>query len=536
MKLFKQISYFCFLMAILIACHKNIENEFTTVTSEELYSLFNFDIQKDVYENLQLLHSFNKEKQYHVNGKIIVISKYTADNVDASQGEFNLSINGTVNHIPFQQTLKLNGFKIKIPEETNNNENKKNEKNEDVQEDIIISTEELKSLFSFDTSQTMQVLLTDLEKFKGEKHINGKLITINEVSVKQQDIKSGTFTLLVTGKINSKMEFRQTLNFTGVIFEEKEKPVNKPTDYNMAQRANIQITNGKNIYESNFDTFYRENKVDEFALQLKDFITVSSSNNDGQPYIYTQEDMQNTSFSDMRYEAGEKKLYLKVTYKGNTSPELFIYFDKNEYYQPFVTVNKAETGKYYQSGILHYTEEIGNGGYLFNQFVKARKDFKAEYQSHQNAGEYIYYSIKLLSPSYKELAQFDVAVNGFKELVNLKNELIITGGRYSDYIRTNLNKNTNIEGLIKNSFYKNIENLLFSINGTTPLFYSSEDHLLFNEDDKCLYFKDVIIEYHSIEKDRKGDITLKVKLSSINGTILDEIIPINHFLLSSDLK
>lgn len=46
MKISKQISYFCVLTVILIACHRNIEDEFTTVTPDELYSLFSFDTQK----------------------------------------------------------------------------------------------------------------------------------------------------------------------------------------------------------------------------------------------------------------------------------------------------------------------------------------------------------------------------------------------------------------------------------------------------------------------------------------------------------
>lgn len=87
----------------------------------------------------------------------------------------------------------------------------------------------------------------------------------------------------------------------------------------MTKRASIQIAHDKNIYESNFDTFYRENNSDEFALQLKDFITISSSNNDGIPYAYTQDDMQNTLLTDIRYDYRDKKLCLKVKYKNDIS-------------------------------------------------------------------------------------------------------------------------------------------------------------------------------------------------------------------------
>ena len=51
-----------------------------------------------------------------------------------------------------------------------------------------------------------------------------------------------------------------------------------------------------------------------------------------------------------------------------------------------------------------------------------------------------------------------------------------------------------------------------------------------------LYFNDVYIEYQSIVKETDGSFTMLVKLSSVNGRILDEIIPIKRFLLSSDLN
>lgn len=245
--------------------------------------------------------------------------------------------------------------------------------------------------------------------------------------------------------------------------------------------------------------------------------------------------MQHTSLTELRYESGEKKLYLKVKYKNYTSPELYLPFDHNEYYKTFIIVNQEEVGKYYQSGVLHYTEENGDGGYLFSQFITARNSFLVQYQSSQKAGEYINYSVKLLDSSHQELALFDVAVNGFRALTNLKNELIITGGAYSDYIRNALKKGGDVEALIKQTFTQHIKDLAFSINGTL-LTYDASKHSLYNDSKKSLYFEEVFIEYQSIEKDAQGGITLNVKLSSVNGTILDAIIPIKRFLLSSDLN
>lgn len=549
MKISKQISYFCVLTVILIACHRNIEDEFTTVTPDELYSLFSFDTQKDVYENLQLLNSFSTEKQYHVNRKTIVVSNCIPDNIDASQGRFSLTVTGTVNYTPFQEILNFKGFKIETPDERNKNEDEKNEsddkRNESENESgnsedaqtasHTITKEELKSIFIFDTNQTVTVVLADLEQFNGEKHINGKSIFIDKIIVQQQDTQSGTFTLLVTGNVNGQKDFEETLDFAGFALEKKEEPVNKPTDYNMTKRASIQITHDKNIYESNFDTFYRENNSDEFALQLKDFITISSSNNDGIPYAYTQDDMQNTLLTDIRYDYRDKKLCLKVKYKNDISPELYIPFDCNEYYKTFVTVNLSEARKYYQSGILHYLEEIGDGGYLFSKLLIARTGFLVQYQSASAFSQGINYTAKLLSSNHQELAQFDMVVSGFRDLNNLKNELIITGGEYSDFIQERLKRNANLDELIRNTFKNNISNLHFLINNTR-LLYSDSDHSLYNNENKPLYFNDVYIEYQSIVKETDGSFTMLVKLSSVNGRILDEIIPIKRFLLSSDLN
>ena len=95
---------------------------------------------------------------------------------------------------------------------------------------------------------------------------------------------------------------------------------------------------------------------------------------------------------------------------------------------------------------------------------------------------------------------------------------------------------TNIEKLIiRNTFKNNISNLHFLINNTR-LLYSDSDHSLYNNENKPLYFNDVYIEYQSIVKETDGSFTMLVKLSSVNGRILDEIIPIKRFLLSSDLN
>ena len=89
-----------------------------------------------------------------------------------------------------------------------------------------ITKEELKSIFIFDTNQTVTVVLADLEQFNGEKHINGKSIFIDKIIVQQQDTQSGTFTLLVTGNVNGQKDFEETLDFAGFANHRKKEKLN----------------------------------------------------------------------------------------------------------------------------------------------------------------------------------------------------------------------------------------------------------------------------------------------------------------------
>ena len=245
--------------------------------------------------------------------------------------------------------------------------------------------------------------------------------------------------------------------------------------------------------------------------------------------------MLNSSLADIRYDNWEKKLYFRVKYKSSTSPEVYIPFDHNEYYKLFISINKLETEQYYQSGVLHYLEETGDGGYLFNKFLTTRSGLLIQYRTAMAVGKDIYFSVNLLTSDYQELAQFDVAVSEFRDLKNLKNELIITGGEYSDYIRDRLKVNKDLDGLVKRTFKQNINKLRFSIN-STPMSYSQSMYSLCSDTEKSLYFNNVVMEYQSIVKEKDGSITLNVKLSSVNGSIIDIIVPITRFLLRNDVE
>ena len=124
---------------------------------------------------------------------------------------------------------------------------------------------------------------------------------------------------------------------------------------------------------------------------------------------------------------------------------------------------------------------------------------------------------------------------GFRELKNLATELIIDGGEYSELIRNRLTGNVDAEELIKSSFNQHVTKLSFSYSyeDFNELIYSPE-HTLYSDTEKLLYFKDVVIEFHSTVKESNGDLTLNVVLSSVNGYIIDSVIPIRHFLLNSD--
>ena len=119
---------------------------------------------------------------------------------------------------------------------------------------------------------------------------------------------------------------------------------------------------------------------------------------------------------------------------------------------------------------------------------------------------------------------------------NLETELIITGGDYSDFVSEKLDGNASVEEIVKRTFNQHVTELSFSYKGITQLSYNSSGPSLYSDDEKSLYFNEVIMEYHSMEKDVKGDMTLNIKLSSVNGKVINAIIPVKHFLTSGDLN
>ena len=100
---------------------------------------------------------------------------------------------------------------------------------------------------------------------------------------------------------------------------------------------------------------------------------------------------------------------------------------------------------------------------MFSKLLIARTGFLVQYQSASAFSQGINYTAKLLSSNHQELAQFDMVISGFRDLNNLKNELIITGGEYSDFIQERLKRNANLDELIRNTFKNNISNLHFLI-------------------------------------------------------------------------
>lgn len=95
MKFVKLVPLFLLLALLAGACSKNRIDRKISITQTELRTLFTFDVNKDVYENLELLKSFDKEKQYRINGKSVIVNRLSSEAADASQGCFKLVVSGT---------------------------------------------------------------------------------------------------------------------------------------------------------------------------------------------------------------------------------------------------------------------------------------------------------------------------------------------------------------------------------------------------------------------------------------------------------
>ena len=271
-----------------------------------------------------------------------------------------------------------------------------------------------------------------IEKAKadlGKKTIDGKEINVTAVNVVKRDDQKGTFTLKVTG-VAGKTPFGLDVDFTGF--------AQKPADQDMAMRAVAKWKDGVDyLSEFDFDTLFRLNKTDKFTAEyLSKLVDLSASAADGSNhYTFTPDDWVKTAISDVRYVPSNShsgSIMFTVTYNGikgktgnNGSPNLTI--DKNGYYAKQFTVDTQAASKFYMRGVYKYLD-VFYGSLIKYDEVKFAPLIAGKQRN--NGDNSIELTIKLTPKdgSETELAQFSLALKGFKPLSDLNNEWNIAGG------------------------------------------------------------------------------------------------------------
>lgn len=288
--------------------------------------------------------------------------------------------------------------------------------------------EEVMNYFGLNTDLNVYQVAKMVSETKGEKQVNGNVMEVTGVTEVSRDEQEGKLTIRVDGRKNGE-PFSKELSLDGF--------AKKPSDYFMASRATARWKEKSNYRtEFDFDALYRLKNTGKFTAQYLskwvEFYSTSVGGND--LYIFTEEDINKTQISDIKFEpnvysAGE--ITFVITYNGiegnkghGINGRLSLSFNKNEYYSRKVTLTPGFAGKYYMRGVYEYAD-----AYYWNALEFDENAFVAEMTGDKvkdDQDNSISVTISLTkSGSDEEIARFDKTITGFKPLSDLKNELIL---------------------------------------------------------------------------------------------------------------
>ncbi len=298
--------------------------------------------------------------------------------------------------------------------------------------------DELKSYFKISDNLTVAQAVGLVAETTGKQTVNGKEINVTQSSVTARNEQEGKFTATVKGTISAKT-FSKEYIFEGLI--------KKPSDYNMAMRAQAQwkseFAAAPEATPFAFDELYHLNDKAKFTTQyLSQWVDFySSAPEGGNLYIFTDEDLAQTEISEINYNNGF--ISFIISYKGTKGDQTLngrpaLTFDKNKYYKRKVTINTDNIKKLYMQGVYEnlgdlYTGlvNIENPTLFYTELVPNSKT----YDSSTNT-----IGCQLVMAAYDnadmELAQFDFKFEGFKPLSDLKQMWILaTTTELNTYMR-----------------------------------------------------------------------------------------------------
>lgn len=301
------------------------------------------------------------------------------------------------------------------------------------------STEELKAYFKITTDQTVAQATQFITTTTGKQTVNGKVIDVTKSNVLTRNDEQGKLTIIVEGTISNKV-FSKEYSF--------EELVKKPVNFHMASRAQVrwkdQFKNAPEATPIAFDELYRLNQTDKFTAQyLSQWVEFySSTPEENNIYTYTNEDIEKTQLSEVKYSDGEISFIL--TYngtKGSTKDRPALSFDKNEFYKRKITLNTDNIKQFYMQGVYENLESL----YGYTILIENAETFVAElvpeskHFDRSNNTISCQLSLSTYQNSNDELAQFEYKFEGFKPLSDLKKEwLLATTSELNEYMKKRL--------------------------------------------------------------------------------------------------
>ena len=329
--------------------------------------------------------------------------------------------------------------------------------------------------------------------------------------------------------------------------EDPQKPAEpkKPSDHSMAKRMVVKPIEAKTA------ELLSTLKIEEFAwggdkdaIKLADllpFVTFSSSEQGGQPYTLTAEDLKLLELVDMKYEEGahgSDALAFKVRYKGIPGSDyLRIPISRREYFLEKFPVDEAFASKYYLGGMVRQF------GVYSGEFLKSYDRTKyavvlSEPRADHSRNTLTFRgTVNLPRYNKEDLFTLDFEVKGFKPLSSLKGKLTFaTSIDLNEWMSGRLKKLKKVDdATILSTLQSNPRSWLqlaspgIRLSGTqlAELVWARDGQDLVGEvsgglDTRDVYLQNVRFEVKSAHFDRvAATVTIELELTGANEQVFD---------------
>lgn len=317
----------------------------------------------------------------------------------------------------------------------------------------------------------------------------------------------------------------------------------KPSDYSMAKRMVVTpiVSKTKELLSTL--------KIEEFAwgkekdaIKLADllpFVTFSSSEQGGQSYTLTAEDLKHLELVDMKYEEGahgSDALAFKVSYKGIPGSDyLRIPISRRDYFLQKFQIDETFAPKYYLGG-MERQFGVYSGSFLKEydreKYAVVLSDPRAD---HSNNTLSFRGTVNLPRYNKEDLLTIDFVAKGFKPLSSLKNDLgFSTTIPLNEWMRNKLEKSKPADDaallrVLKVNPIQWIKLASASIRYSGELYWENGDHDLVGKvsggiDTRDVYLKNVRFEVNSAHYDKDArTVTVELELKSANDQVLDGV-------------